>query len=434
MRGICYRVARTCGEGDQRVRRLSQIITYQHWLGVIALVAIASVATCGGKGSSTNQQLSIATIMPTTGIDAAIGQAIDRGVDLAIQQNATLGQGYHLTATHIDATSPDLAALTTKAVADPQIMGIVGPLDSQTVIQTLPITAPAHIAMISPGATLPGLTQSAEATKESVDFAKLHPDAKQTTFFRIPTDDNAIGKVAADVANASPDANGLGAQSCFVVNDGSASGAALTAAFVAEFQAKAGTITGTQTLTMSSTDSAQAIVTAIIEANPDLIFYGGALDGAAKIRATLSLSGAQVKPLMTAGITANAPDWADAVGNVAAAKNTFTLTPARELSQTPQAQTFFTQYQAAYPGQVILAQSAMAYDAAMAEITAIKALLAAKKPVTRAAITTALAATPYVGITGTLTFDATGTNTTASGYSRYSWSAQGWHFDALITP
>jgi ABC-type branched-subunit amino acid transport system substrate-binding protein len=57
-----------------------------------------------------------------------------------------------------------------------------------------------------------------------------------------------------------------------------------------------------------------------------------------------------------------------------------------------------------------LPYSAYAYDAAMIEISAIKAIIASGQPVTREAIRAKVAATSYTGMAGRIAFDANGDN------------------------
>ena len=69
----------------------------------------------------------------------------------------------------------------------------------------------------------------------------------------------------------------------------------------------------------------------------------------------------------------------------------------------------------------------------MDEISAIKSLISAGKPVTRAAVLAAVASTPYSGITGTISFDKNGDNTTPIGFSVYTCDTKGsWHYQASL--
>jgi branched-chain amino acid transport system substrate-binding protein len=180
-------------------------------------------------------------------------------------------------------------------------------------------------------------------------------------------------------------------------------------------------------------DSAQAVVTAIIKATPDLVYFGGGTAAAAQLRGTLSLTGAPGLVILAVGQAADHPDWGTAVGVAVAAANTTALLPVPDLSTLDGAKDFIAAYQTTYAGQVPLPQAALAYDAAMDEIAAIKSLVRAGKQVTRAAVLAAVASAKYAGVSGTLAFDAHGDNTTALGFSLYTCDAQGaWHFVTAV--
>lgn len=398
---------------------------------LVAILLVVWLAACNVSIGlpAQDKTLAIATVLPTSEVDAPIGQAMQQAVDLAVKQNATLGNGFTLTAIHTDEAGSDPAAAVSSLAGNQRVMGIVGPLGSQSAAAMLPGVAQAGIVTISPGATLPGLTQPDQATPEGLQFAQLHPQGKPIAFFRLPETDTAAGKAAADLAVAPTTAHGLAAQSVFVVDDGTPSGKALAEAFAQELKAKGGTAAGRQTLQIGVPDSAQAAVTAIIKAVPDLVFFGGGTAAAAQLRGTLSLTGAPDLAILAVGQAADHPDWGAAVGVAAAAANTTALLPAPDLSTLDGAKDFVTAYQAAYQGQDPLPQAALAYDAAMDEIAAIKSLVKSGTQVTRAAVLAAVASAKYAGVSGTLAFDAKGDNTTALGFSRYTCDAKGaWHF------
>src|SRR5579859_7668748 len=69
---------------------------------VVGLLAALILPGCALGGGSTAQILSLLTVFPLTGADGAVGLAMQRGVDLAVQQNASLGGDYQLSVSHID--------------------------------------------------------------------------------------------------------------------------------------------------------------------------------------------------------------------------------------------------------------------------------------------------------------------------------------------
>ncbi len=391
---------------------------------LIALLLCGWLSACSIGGAS-DHTLTIATIFPASGADGVIGQSMTRAVDLAVKQNAALGGGYTLADTHLDEASVTIGPDAAQAVTNAQVVGVVGPFGSQAAVDTMPALAQAGIVTISPTAMLPGLTKADQATAEGLTFAQLHPQGKPLSFFRMTADDNAAAAAAADLALASTQANGLGAHSVYVVDDGSLSGKAQSAAFQAELKAGHGSVAGSSSVTLGDAISTQTTVSAIIEADPDCVFFAGDLQAAADLRRTLTQTGAQQVVILTAGAVANDPGWGDAVGAADLSAYTTGLLPAQDLSKLTGAQSFVNAYKAAYPNAAITAQSALAYDAAMDEISAIKSLLAAQKTPTRAAILSAVATAKYAGVTGQIAFDKNGDPVTPPSFTAYTCNAKG---------
>src|SRR5260221_584689 len=243
----------------------------------------------------------------------------------------------------------------------------------------------------------------------------------------------AVALAAADLARAPGGQHGLAAGSAFVVDDGTDSGKAGADAFRQEFAVKHGAISGRATMATVPSDNTQDVVTAIIKATPDVVFFAGGTAAAARLRATITLTGAPQIPVLATGPLADHPAWGAAVGVTAAAAYTFAVLPAPDLSTLPNAKSFVAAYQAAYPGKDFVPQAALAYDAAMDEITAIKALVQAGKPVTRAAVLASVAVAKYAGVTGTLAFDNNGDNLSPPGFAVYSCDIKGaWHYETHL--
>lgn len=400
---------------------------------LLLLLFILLPACSLGGNTGDDKTLVLVTLLPTTGPDAAVGQALQQAVDLAVKQNSSLNNGYKLIAQHIDEASPLHEGALAAALANPQVMGIVGPYSSDGALALMPGIAAAGVVTVSPTTTLPGLTQSAAAAAENVPYDKIHPQDKPLSFFRLAPTDDALGKAAADMAIAPTSAHGLAAHAVFLVDDGTASGKAAAAAFSKELKAKHGTIAGQQSLMTGVNDNSPLVINAIIDAYPDLVFYAGGLTAGAALRSTLTLTGAPQMPILAAGPVADNPGWGAAVGQPLLAAHTTGMLPAGDLAQLDAAKSFVSAWQAAYSGKTALPQAALAYDAAMAEITAFKAAIASGKPVSRSAIATALAATKFTGATGAIAFDEHGDSTVAPAFSVYSCDTKGtWSYQTTL--
>src|SRR5258707_9890439 len=78
---------------------------------ILAALALLVVWLAGcATGMTAPQTLTIATFFPTSGVDAALGKAMQDAVDLAVKQHGAIGAGYALTAEHVDANGSDPAA------------------------------------------------------------------------------------------------------------------------------------------------------------------------------------------------------------------------------------------------------------------------------------------------------------------------------------
>lgn len=400
---------------------------------LVALVAALALPGCAIGGGQT-QTLSLLTVFPMTGADSALGLAMQRGVDLAVQQNASLGAGYQLTVTHVDESLGNASQVVAAAIAGGQVMGLVGPYTSEGAMSIEPVIERASVVTITPGATLAGLTQASQAATEGLNVAQLLPKGAPVAFLRLPPTSDAEGKAAADLAVAGGDLHGLAARSVFVVDDGTISGKALAAAFSAELTAQHGSVAGSQSLTDGAVGNPMGLVAAIIQAYPDAVFYAGDTLVGAQLRGALSLSGVPQLPLLTAGPIANNPGWSAAVGSGPISANSTALLPARDLSSLTKAQSFVAAYKAAYPDAAPLPQSALAYDAAMDEIAAIKATINASKVPTASAVLARVAAGVYHGITGDLAFDKNGDNANPIPFSIYTCDSKGaWTYRASVS-
>lgn len=368
--------------------------------------------------------LRIAAIFPGRGMDAPLGNALRRGVDLALSRHARLGRRYRIVIVHVDETagSARIGAVLRKR----HVLAVVGPLETENTLAVLPAIERLSIATISP-AMLPSITRAFLPGQAGLTISSLHPAVRPVALFRLAETENVAGKAAADLATAS--VPGLGAASVFIADDGSPAAATLAAAFTTEIRREGGIVAGWRTINAGIPDNVQETVSAIIEIHPDLVFYAGGTAAGAALRRTLSLTGAPQLRLLTAGTIADHPGWSAAVGRRAVAAYTIALLPAADLSTLPRVERFVRRYHRAFPGKVLIPQSALTYDAAMDEISAIKALVSARKPVTRSALRSLIASRKYQGITGSLAFGPNGNVVTSIGFSWYTCDISGaWHF------
>jgi branched-chain amino acid transport system substrate-binding protein len=387
------------------------------------------LSACSSNGGS--QTLSIVSVFPTTGTDGVLGLALQQAVDLAVKQNATLSGGYQLQVEHVDEAlgSPD--QVVAGDISAGGVVGVVGPFSGDTALALAPVVARAGIVTISPTATLAGLTLADSAKAEGLDFNAIHPQGDPVVFLRLPRNSDAEGKAAADLA-VKAGGSGLSAHNISVVDDGSVSGKALAASFIAELKAKGGATLSHTSLAGGALSNPGAVVATIVQDGPDAVFYAGNTLAGAQLRGALSSSGVPALPLLTADPSADNPSWADAVGNPLFSGATMGLLPARDFSALSGAQAFTAAYQSSYRGATLPPQAAMAYDAAMDEIAAIKAIIAAGKTPTAHAVLAGVMGATHHGVSGDIAFDKNGDDTNATPFSIYKCDDKGqWKYSGV---
>jgi branched-chain amino acid transport system substrate-binding protein len=323
----------------------------------------------GNAGGTTAKTVVIGADFATSGTDAAAGVPTQNGVVLAVEdeQKKGLPGGYTLRLDTLDDSiggvhNPEQGALNVQTfVADPNVLAVIGPQNSNVARAEIPVTNAAKLALISPSSTSIGLTDDATGARS---LRQTHPDLRN--FFRTVMRDDMQGAADAQFAYAT-----LGARHAYVIDDNESYGKGLADVFVPAFQKRGGTIIDRAHLTKGQQDFI-ALLTSIASTKPDLIFYGG----------VVSTGGAQLRrQMLKLGITATFmggdglkdPGYLAAGG--AAADGTYASQGAPNLSKLPEAQIFLAEYAARFPGQLLGTYSANSYAAAEVAIDAIRGLM-----------------------------------------------------------
>ncbi|GAC1447392.1 MAG: branched-chain amino acid ABC transporter substrate-binding protein [Ktedonobacterales bacterium] len=400
------------------------------FLGLAVILGI--LAGCGTTTpAAPSKQICIATDFPTSGADGTVGKPAENGVALALAQ-AKLHDGYTVSLKSFDdavngAHNPAQGAANLTTIQSiPCVYAVVGPLNNDVANAEIPIATNAGLAMISPANTNPGLTKAQYAAQYGVDFSQLHPSGKPEAYFRIAPTDDAQSKALAQLALAG------GAKRAFVVDDAQPSGQGFATFFTQAFQAAGGTIAGHERLLGTSAAQMNALVTRVKAATPDFVFYGGMAPGGGLLRAALSADGLANIPMGGAGI---APDsaYVQAAGTTAA-EGTVGTNPLLDVSalSSAAAQQFVADYKAKFGGDPT-GYSASAFDAANLEIEAINEVIDAGQMPTRANVLDKVAHTTYAGITGAVSFDANGDNSSTQLFSVYKVENGAWVFVRLLS-
>ena len=375
-------------------------------LAVTATLAlIAASASTSATAADADHTIRIISSLPRTGSANAQTTTMVNGIKLAIAEAGGVVDGFTIDYVDLDDATAEKGqwdsaaedANARKAVADPDVMAYIGTYNSGAAKISMPTLNAAGLVMVSPANTWPGLTKPDVGEKGEPE--KYRPSGKVTYFRLVPADD-IQGLVAVQWAHE------LGATKVFVLHDKELYGKGIAEVFRNHAAAAGVEIVGFEGIDGKASDY-RALVTAIGEKQPQLVFFGG----------TTQTNGGQLaKDLVAGGLDVKfmAPDacFEKAFITAAGAENvngrayiTFGGMPPDQ--QTGKGKVFVDNYRKTY-GADPEGYAIYSYECAKVVLDAIHR--AGKKD--RAAILAAIAATKdYDGALGKWSFDANGDTT-----------------------
>jgi branched-chain amino acid transport system substrate-binding protein len=205
----------------------------------------------------------IAVALPLTGDIAELGQGIKRAAELALEQADRQHRypGFKVEIEAFDDRSDPKEAVdvANRIVSDPSVIAVVGHFNSGCSIPASQVYARAHLAMISPAASNPKLTQ------QQLDPSWHYPKA----IFRVNTTDDVQGPFAADFA-----VQKLKALRACIIHDKTAYGQGVAEEFKRRFESLGGTTLSFDGITVADKDF-NALLTRLHELHPQVIYWGG---------------------------------------------------------------------------------------------------------------------------------------------------------------
>ncbi len=244
-------------------------------LGVLGAAGLLAV-TGAVPAFAQDKTLTIGVDLPLSGGEVVNGQPTLNGVQLAVDQaNAAGGVGgFTLKVDAKDdavngAHDPNQGAQNVNAlVADPAVIAMVGPFNSNVARAEIPVTNDAGLAQCSPSNTGTDLTQDGSDKYRSSDPAK----AAVRNYFRTATPDNIQGLGLAQYAY-----NDLGAKNAYVVDDQEAFGIGVADSFSKAFTDLGGTIAKRDGNDWTTNKSFTSLLTSVAGLTPavDVVFFGG---------------------------------------------------------------------------------------------------------------------------------------------------------------
>jgi branched-chain amino acid transport system substrate-binding protein len=401
--------------------------------GALAITAMIAVA-CNGGGASptpattpaptpvitpaptdvvpTITEVKIGVDLPLSGGEVVNGQPTLNGIKLAIKQwnDASMGHAYTvgdnvqddaLNGVHDPQTGANNAAVL---VADPEVVGMVGPFNSNVARAIIPVTNEAGLAQCSPANT------GVDLTKEGSEQYR-YQGQDERNYFRVATPDDVQGPAGAGYAY-----NDLGARAALVIDDTEAFGAGVANTFSEEFTDLGGTIVAREGNDFDVNQSFTAILTAN-QGNFDVVYFGGVqTTGGGQLRRDMGAAGMLDIPMVgpdgitDLGTAADVGSFVNLAG-VENSGNVYGTVAGANALELDIAADFNAAYQAEYseaPG----AYSALAYACTQVLLQAVDANIgsAADLAALREAVRASIIGqdTPWHTVLGDISFDANG--------------------------
>jgi branched-chain amino acid transport system substrate-binding protein len=362
----------------------------------VAVAAAVALAACGKKEEPAKAApapakaeapaattVKIGHVAPLTGGIAHLGKDNENGARLAVDEINAAG-GIDAGGAKIklelvaedDKADPKEGTLAAQKLVDAGVVAVVGHLNSGTSIPASKIYSDAGVTQISPSATNPKYTEQGFKTT-----------------FRVVANDNQQGAVLANFA-----ANEMKAKTIAIIDDRTAYGQGL-ADVVEKVAKEKGLKVVAREFTNDKATDFNAILTKVRGAKPDVVMYGGMDATAGPMAKQMKQLG--IKAPLLAGDGVCSPEFIKLAGDAA---GILTCSMAGEaVEKLAKGEEFKAKYKAKF-NQDVQVYSPYSYDAVYVIADAIKRAGKAD----RAAITAAMPATNYTGVTGTIAFDEKG--------------------------
>ena len=367
-------VSRSVVDSPKSVARTSDF-------GLRTLLAVAGFCLLSGCGKH-EPVVKVGFVAPLTGDQAPPGEDTLNGATLAIehaQRNGPIIPGCKLVLVPLDDQhNPTQAvAAAKKLVADPEVLAVVGHLNSSCTMPASAIYHEARLLQITPVSSNP------QISRQGFD-----------TFYRTCATDDKQGPAAALFA-----VRDLGAKRLFILDDMTTYGRGLADEFEKKARSLGADILGHEGITQGDKDFVP-LLTKVKAAAPDLLYFAGMFPEGALL----------IKQRADVGLTARFMGGDGLFDTVLitlatppAAEGTYVTTIGSDVHRLPGAQAFVEEYERRYG--TVGAYSAYAYEATSIAIWAIRQAGRADRAAVLAAMKTLK---DYPGLFGAQNFDERG--------------------------
>ena len=349
-------------------------------LAVLALVAVPGASNPAAQGKGT---VKIATQSPLSGGQAALGEGIKLGAQLAVEtfKGNVEKMGYKVELVPFDdQAKPDVGVANAKnIIADKDILAVIGHLNSGVAIPSSEVYKDVNLAMISPANTNPTVT-----------------DRGYGNVNRVCGRDDVQGVVGSEFAHGT-----LKVKTAYVVHDKTTYGQGVAEFFKADAEKKGVKILGFEGTEEKS--NFDPILTPIKAKNPGLVYFGGIYDQGAPFFKQAYEKGIKAKFLGPDGMDSS--DLAKIAGK--AVVGMYYTSAAGPASALPKAKAFVEAFKKKF-GKNPEPYAAEAYDAATIALKAVEAVAKTGKTPSRDDVSAAIRKVKHNGITGEIEFDGKG--------------------------
>jgi branched-chain amino acid transport system substrate-binding protein len=347
---------------------------------VLALVAGPAATGLDAQGKGT---IKIATQSPLSGGQAALGEGIKLGTQLAVEKlkGPLEKQGFKVELVPFDdQAKPDVGVANAKnIIADKDILVVIGHLNSGVAIPSSEVYKEQNLAMISPANTNPTITD------------RGYPNVN-----RVCGRDDVQGVVGSEFAHGT-----LKAKSVYILHDKTTYGQGVAEFFKADAEKKGIKVVGFEGTEEKS--NFDPIITPLKAKNPDLIYFGGIYEQAGPFFKQAREKGVKSKFLGPDGLDSS--DLTKIAGKAVVGMNYTSV--AGPVSVYPQAKQFAEEYKKKF-GKNPEPFAAQAYDATAIALKAIEAAAKGGKVPSREDVSTAIRKVKHTGLTGAIEFDDKG--------------------------
>ncbi|MEP7104238.1 MAG: branched-chain amino acid ABC transporter substrate-binding protein [Chloroflexota bacterium] len=391
---------------------------------------LATACSAGGSPTAgpacSGAVIKVAADFPTTGADGPLGRPASLGAQFAVESRKCAGP-YRLqfaafddaaggTGVHDPATG---ARNVEKMLADPQVLGMVGPLDSNVARAEIPVANLNGLAMVSPSNTDECLTQA-------LAYCPAPPTALRpgggNNYFRLAADNTVQGPAAAAFV-----VDNLKLNAVAVLSDNETLGKAAADGFSAELRGRGGRVVLRQDFDWRAQNDYAAFFQLARQQGAQAVYAG----------MTSQTHGCTVRPAMKGVLDVPfvGPDGIvddqclkDAASAADGMYATVTVGDATQ-STEPAVKSVVAAYRKRFGDTALSAFTFPSYDAAALLVDAIaRAAGAAGGMPTRKQVIEAVARTSaFKGTTGTFTFNAAGDPVQPT-VSVYKTQGGGWVF------